>query len=65
MNKEHLEDFIYLAEDLEVKVGDLVSFYTYKAIELSNDGFNPSVNNYYKAYLLTMKKYLIDKDYKK
>ena len=60
MNTEHLEDLIKTADDLELKVGELISYYTQQAITLSVDGFNPSVNNYDKAYLLTMKKYTVD-----
>jgi len=60
MNTGHLEDFIKTADSLELKVGELVSYYTHTAITLSIDGFNPSVNNYDKAYLLTMKKYTVD-----
>ena len=65
MNPEHLEDFIETAEDLELKVGELVSYYTQQAITLSKDGFTPSVNNYDKAYLLTMKKYTVDYNFDK
>ena len=70
MNTEHLNDFIDLTEQIKkddgvsIPVGDLVSYYTRVAIEESKDGFNPNENNYYRGYLKTMKKYLLDKDYK-
>jgi len=70
MNKEHLNDFLELQEQIkkeegvDIKVGDMVSYYTFKAIEDSKDSFNPSEDNYFYGYVKTMKKYLLDKDYK-
>ena len=70
MNKGHLEDFINITEGIKEKegiivpVGDLVSEYTRIAILESKDGFKPSDNNYYHAYLKVMKQYIIEKVYK-
>jgi len=69
MNTDHLNDFIDLTEQIKkeegilIPVGDLVSHYTSVAIQESNDQFKPTENNYYRAYLKTMKKYLLDKNY--
>jgi len=57
MNNVHLNDFLDLSDELDVKTGDLVSLYTAKAIEFSVDGFSPCVVDYDKAYVFVMELY--------
>jgi len=70
MNKVHLNDFIDIVDDIEkeekivLSVGELVSFYTRQAVLYSVDSFNPSTEDYSRAYLDTLRAYLVEKIYK-
>jgi len=57
MNNKHLNDFLVLGDKHNYVVGDLVSYYTAKAIDYSYNGFSPCAKDYDKAFIDTIKKY--------
>lgn len=57
MNNKHLEDFLDLSDDLNIKTEDLISEYTALAIKFSSDGFSPKSFDYDLAYSVVYDKY--------
>ena len=57
MNDKHLNDFLELSDELEIKTGDLISEYTMIAINYSKNGFTPDSFDYDLAYNTIMEKY--------
>lgn len=57
MDRKHLDDFLEIAEEQDLKTGDLVSEYTALAIQYSKNQFTPTNKDYDKAYETIINKY--------
>lgn len=57
MNEIHLKEFINVAKEHNLKVLDLISQYTAKAIDNSENPSNPLFSDYEVAYLSVLDSY--------
>lgn len=58
MKLEYLEEFLEVSQTLNIDVETIISKFTEEEIKIG--GINPTTNQSYKAYLNTMKTYIVD-----